>query len=303
MVSVPSKKTLFLILIISLSTTLIFAIYYQGKLNEKIISPVGSKPTIAEKVSEVFVPKSPLVKVIEKRLKDEKGTYGLVIKNLKTGERYIYNENIEFTAASLYKLWVMAVAFEQINQGNLRESDSVSLSRGQIEEIQGFWQEGIDQDAYYSVADAIEQMIIVSDNDSAITLYANIGEDKISDFLERNNFASSSFGSPPKTTPKDTADFLEKLYKGLIVNRVYSNKMLDLLFKQRLNDRLPKYLPEQIRVAHKTGELDTFKHDTGIVELENNDYLLVVMSDTPNPQNAAEVTALISKDVFDYFSR
>lgn len=297
----PVKKTVIIVTLISLIATFIFSIFYNGKLNEKIISPVGKEPTFSERVSEVFVPKSPLVKVIEKRLKDEAGTYGLVIKNLKTGETYVYNENTQFTAASLYKLWVMAVVYEQINQGNLKENDSVSLSRGQIEEIQGFWQEEVDQDAYYSVSDAIVQMIVVSDNDSAITLYTNIGEAKIADFLKRNNFISSSFESPPKTTPKDIADYLEKLYKGTIVNREYSNKMLELLFHQRLNDRIPKYLPHQIRVAHKTGELDTFKHDAGIVELKDNDYIIVVMTETPDPQNAVEVTAQISKDVYDYF--
>ncbi len=297
----PLKKTVFIIALISLASTAVFSIYYKGKSNEKIISPVGYKPTIAEKVSEAFVPKSELVKLIELRLKDEKGVYGLVIKNLKTGETYVYNEQAEFTAASLYKLWVMAVAYEQINQGNLHETDSVSLSRGKIEELQGFWEEGVSEDAYYSVADAIEQMIVVSDNDSAITLYSNIGVDKIDQFLIASNFTGSGFGSPPKTTPKDIADYFEKLYKGLIVNRNYSDKMLDLLFKQRLNDRIPQLLPKDVRVAHKTGELDTFKHDAGIVELENNDYILVVLTDTPSPENAAGVTAQISKDVYDYF--
>lgn len=299
----PFKKTLLIIALISLAATAVFSIYYQGKANEKIISPIGKKPTISQKVSEALVPKSPLVKVIEKRLQGEEGTYGLVIKNLKTQETYVFNEQTEFTAASLYKLWVMAVAFEQINQGNLHETDSVSLSRFQIEEIQGYWQEGITDDAYYSVADAIEQMIVVSDNDSAITLYTHIGEDKIEDFLKRFNFTGSGFGSPPKTTPKDIAAYFEKLYKGLIVNREYSDKMLELLFKQRLNDRIPQLLPGDVRVAHKTGELDTFKHDAGIVEIQDNAYIIVVMTDTPTPQNAVEVTAQISKDVYDYFSR
>lgn len=302
MKKMPSKKRIFIIAAISFIATWISLIIVAERSKISIASPLAKQPSFSEKITEIIKPKSHLAKIVESNLKDQEGIYAVVIKNLKNGESFSLNENTQFTVASLYKLWVMAVAFEEINAGTLKESDSVSLPRGKIEEIQGFWQEGIDQDAYYSVADAIEQMIVVSDNDSAITLYSNIGEDKISDFLKRHNFTASSFGSPPKTTPKDIADYLEKLYKGLIVNREYSDKMLEILFKQRLNDRIPKYLPEQIRVAHKTGELDTFKHDAGIVELEGNDYLIIVMSDTPNPQNAAEVTALISKDVYDYFA-
>ena len=145
-------------------------------------------------------------------------------------------------------------------------------------------------------------MITVSDNDSAITLYEHMGHDQVENFLKDYGFNDSSFLSPPKTTPNDSATFFEKLYKGQIVNREFSQKMLDVLFRQRLNDRLPKYLPLGTHVAHKTGELDTFKHDAGIVQYQgNDDYLIVVMTDTPDPENAAEITAQISKDVFDYF--
>lgn len=212
------------------------------------------------------------------------------------------NENHLFTAASLYKLWVMAQAYEEINNGTLREADNVSLTRGEIEEIQGYWQEGVSEDAYYSVSDAIEQMIIVSDNDSAITLYSHIGTDKISEFLNRYGFSNSTFVSPPQTTAKDIFDFYEKLYQGQIVNRNYSIKMLEVLTRQRLNDRIPKYLPQDIKVAHKTGELDTFKHDAGIVNAQDSDYVLVVLTDTPNPQEAAQNIALLSQKIYDYFS-
>lgn len=244
-----------------------------------------------------------LAKLVEEELAGKDGTYAVAVKNLKTGESFYINENYQFTAASLYKLWVMGQAYEEINEGNLKESDSVSLSRGEIEEIQGFWQEDVRSNTYYSVADAIENMITVSDNDSAITLYTHMGTDQISEFLNRYGFANSLFESPPRTTAKDIGDYFEKLYNGRIVNRDYSIKMLQILVNQKLNDRIPKYLPQDLKIAHKTGELDTFKHDAGIVELKDNDYIIVVMTETPDPQNAAEVTALISKDVFDYFSQ
>ena len=41
--------------------------------------------------------------------------------------------------------------------------------------------------------------------------------------------------------------------------------MLELLKAQTLNDKLPKYLPDQVIMAHKAGELDDVSHDAGIV--------------------------------------
>lgn len=288
---------------------IIFAIFWiipkiiTKDSSKELVSPLGKQITFTERIVKTFTPKPKLAKLIEEELDGKVGLYSVAVKNLKTGESFLINENQQFTAASLYKLWVMAVAFEGINKGTLKESDSVSLSRGEVEEIQGYWQDGVKKDTYYSVSEAIENMITVSDNDSAITLYTHIGADRISEFLYRHGFVKSTFEFPPRTTAKDIADYFESLYKGGIANRTYSEKMLEILFEQKLNDRIPKYLPENVKVAHKTGELDTFKHDAGIINTPNGDYILVVLTDTPDPEAAAENIAVLSKKMYDYFEK
>lgn len=297
------RKTFVAIVLISILATAVFTIFFREDTNGKIVSPLGRKPSFTEIIARTLTPKPKLAKLVEEELAGKVGTYAVAVKNLKTGESFYVNKNYQFTAASLYKLWVMGQTYEEINEGNLKESDSVSLSRGEIEEIQGFWQEGVNNNAYYSVSDAINNMIIVSDNDSAITLYTHMGTDKITDFLKKYNFTNSMFETSPKTTAKDIADYFELLYNGRIVNRNFSIKMLEILVGQRLNDRIPKYLPKEVKIAHKTGELDTFKHDAGIVNGPNGDYILVVLTDTPNPQEAAENIAVLSQKIYDYFAR
>jgi beta-lactamase class A len=93
---------------------------------------------------------------------------------------------------------------------------------------------------------------------------------------------------------------MEKLYKGEFVG---SGEMLKLLKKQQINDRIPKYLPNQTEVAHKTGELEGAKHDAGIVFSKKGDYIIVVMSQTDNETTAAEHEALFSRDVWNYFQK
>ena len=77
--------------------------------------------------------------------------------------------------------------------------------------------------------------------------------------------------------------------------------MIDILKEQTLNDRIPKNLPQQTEVAHKTGELFGFKHDAGIIFGKKGDYIIVVLSETKNPKLSAEKIAKFSKEVFDYF--
>ncbi len=77
--------------------------------------------------------------------------------------------------------------------------------------------------------------------------------------------------------------------------------MLVLLKKQRLNEKIPKYIPEGIAIAHKTGELDLFSHDAGIVYTPKDTYIIVVLSENDFRTEANEQIANISKNVYNYF--
>ena len=107
------------------------------------------------------------------------------------------------------------------------------------------------------------------------------------------------------STPADIAALLELIVRGQAVSEDASKQMLDLLLGQKLNSRLPRYLPESVKVAHKTGELDQFRHDAGIVFLPNGySYIIVVMSkDSGQDSESSEVVARVSRAAYEYFSR
>jgi beta-lactamase class A len=74
------------------------------------------------------------------------------------------------------------------------------------------------------------------------------------------------------------------------------------LKNQQLNNKLPKLLEKETVIAHKTGELESFSHDAGIVYSDNGDYIIVIMSETDNRNRANDTIAQISKEVYDYFN-
>jgi beta-lactamase class A len=150
------------------------------------------------------------------------------------------------------------------------------------------------------VGDALDKMITVSDNYSALLLVSKIRLSNVSLFMDEQGLKNSETGIPPKTTPSDIALFYERLWRGNVVDSDASREMLELLAKQQLNDRIPKYLPKDIDIAHKTGELGGFKHDAGII-FAKDPILFVVLSESTSPLGAAERIALLAKDVFNYF--
>ena len=248
-----------------------------------------------------------LKNVVEEALEGAEGTYGIVIQNLKTGEAYHANEHRVFDAGSLYKLWVMATVYNQIQNGQLQKDQVLSQNVATLNEefyIDSDYAELTTGAVTLTVQETLTQMITISHNYAALLLMEKVKLSSVTAFLEDNGFSESAMGTideSPKTTPSDIALFLEKLYNGELANNQSTREMLNLLKDQQLNGGLPKYLPEEVAVAHKTGEIDFYKHDAGIVFSGGGDYIIVVMSESDFPLAAQERIALVSKEVFDYF--
>lgn len=270
---------------------------------QKIISPLTDPLSQVGGLIKVFQGKT-LAQVVGESLEDARGTYGIVIKNLKTGESYVQNEERKFEAASLYKLWVLGTTYKQLREGRLSRDEVMTKDVKELNDIFEIGTESAELaegTVTMNVEDAIDKMITISDNYAALLLVSKIRNSNVSSFMREQGFSSSRLGEPPTTTSQDVSLFFEKLYRGTMVDGDSSRKMLELLSHQKLNDRIPKYLPNGIEVAHKTGEIGGFKHDAGII-FAKDPILIVVLSESNSPQGAAERMALLSRDVFNYFS-
>jgi beta-lactamase class A len=79
------------------------------------------------------------------------------------------------------------------------------------------------------------------------------------------------------STPWDMTLLLEMIYRRELVNRQACDGMLEILLKQQLNDRLPRFLPPGTRVAHKTGTLNGIRNDAGIIYAGENSHVAVTV--------------------------
>ncbi len=70
------------------------------------------------------------------------------------------------------------------------------------------------------------------------------------------------------------------------------------------NSQIPKLLPADVKIAHKTGSITGVQHDAAILELPNgNRYVLVILSkNLADVAAGKETIAQISRLVFEYVS-
>lgn len=263
---------------------------------------------IADMVKKVTNKNEELTTIVDEELQGAQGTYAVVIENEKTGESYKKNEHLVYDAASLYKLWIMAAVYQQIEQGKLKENDSLHADISKLNkkfhiatEAAEFNEGEID----FTVGSALQQMITISHNYAALSLVEKIKLSTVKSFLAKEGFTESTLGSDnsgPTTTASDIALFYKKLSHGELANPEHTQQMLTLLKKQRLNTKLPKYLPQGVIIAHKTGELGMMTHDAGIVYVPDGDYRIVVLSKSSYPPGAKERIGQLSKSVYEYMT-
>lgn len=243
---------------------------------------------------------------VEDALEGTTGTYSVAIKNLKTGETYYRDADRVYESASLYKLWVMIVTYEQLADGKLTETKVLADTIPNLNRAFGIASESAELTTgsiSLTVKNALEQMITISHNYAAMLLSREIKLANVTTMLKRNGYASSSIGSPPKTTARDIATLMEDLYNGELGTEENTQIMLATLKRQQLNHKIPLYLPKGTVIAHKTGELDAVTHDAGIITGPNGDYILVVLTESTSPKGAEERIGRVSQAVYDYFAK
>jgi len=70
---------------------------------------------------------------------------------------------------------------------------------------------------------------------------------------------------------------LHMLYNGEVVQGAMKDEVFDILHKQQLNQRLPRFLPSNVSMAHKTGTIGGHYNDSGIIYIGENNHAIVTM--------------------------
>ena len=80
-----------------------------------------------------------------------------------------------------------------------------------------------------------------------------------------------------KASAHDLGQVLEKLYQGELLDEHWTEFCLDVLSRQTFNTRIPRYLPKEVTVYHKTGTIAGVVNDIGVIELGPKSGLVVVV--------------------------
>jgi beta-lactamase class A len=240
-----------------------------------------------------------LEEAVGKRVKAFRGEVGLIIRDLDTNWTFQVNPDKLFPAASMVKVPIMAACLKAAEEGQLSLGDNVKLKRSDKATGSGVLRKRATGSAF-TIERLVELMVIHSDNTAANMLIDLLGFEYLNRTfkemgLQQTNlsrkmmdFRSRDKGIENYTSAREMADILERIYrKGCICSSV-SEKSLELLKSQKVNDRIPKLLPRDTVVAHKTGLERMVCHDAGIVFTDNGNFLICAFTKTTRGPKTAK---------------
>lgn len=243
-------------------------------------------------------------------LKEKDGEYAIYVYDLTPGGKrnVAINSDKSLEAASLYKVFLMGAVFNAVTNGTITLDTEISAKLSHLEEVFGSVDFGYqdlssDEVATYTVRESLQRVAEISDNYAAIMLAEKIGWKSVQSFADEVGATQTVISSPILTSAEDIGLFFKKLYLGESLPFEAGEEILNMLSKSKLNNRIPAKLPDNLKIAHKTGELAGVRNDAGIVFLESNPYIIVMMSQNlKGEDNGVENLAEISRIVYEYYA-
>jgi beta-lactamase class A len=266
------KQISFCLVLILLFSVFAFAQKPSPTLKPKVIPPPKSAPQTLDRR-------------INAAIADFKGKVWIYAKNLDTRETFSLRGGERVRTASTIKLPVMVETYFQINEGKLRWTDEIILTKEKKVGGSGVLGEFSDN-MKIDLRTAVNLMIVVSDNTATNLVLEKVTSDAVNARMESLGFTDTKsirriFGTEKDSrvatdpviknfglgvsSPKDMVGILEMLEFGQLVNSDASKSMLDVLRRQQYKDGIGRNALDTVPVASKSGTLDRLRADVGIV--------------------------------------
>jgi len=214
---------------------------------------------------------------------------GIIVEG-SDGTRLVnHNPNYKFPAASIIKLYIMWSLYQKINDGELKETDLIDTSTEPVVGGCGILQQLKTEGLTLTIRDICDLMIVLSDNMATNIIIRTIGMDYINQQIEKLGLAETALqrmlmdteaakrGLDNFTSPEDSVSILKLILTDETMDEGLRSSMLEILRGQILTNHAAHNIPLDYKFAHKTGNLATTLHDTGILYTPKDHYYVSIM--------------------------
>lgn len=210
-------------------------------------------------------------------------------------------------SASMIKLLVLAEYLDQVDSGEVSPTDTYELAREDVVSGSGSMQnDRIGTE--YTLDEVVRRMVYQSDNVATNVLIDYLGLEDIAEKgtelglsgtqIAHKLMVAANDGSSNMISANDAALILGRIANDSLASEAACDRAEEFLLEQEDDEGLAEGLPEGVAFGHKTGSLDTIRHDGGIVYAEHP-YVICVLTKNLDYDVANGLMAQISTAVYD----
>jgi len=226
-----------------------------------------------------------------------RGKVSLFAKNLDTGASYELNADEHVPTASTIKIAVMIEAYARVNEGKVKWTDEVVLTKEKKVSGSGILGE-LSGGLHLTFRDAVNLMMILSDNTATNLVLDVLTTDAVNARMESLGFkqikinrkvgsgGDSAAGKDPENkkfglgvaTPREMVLVMEKLERGEIISAAVSKEMIDLMKREQGRNAIGRSL-WSVPVASKYGALDRLRSAVAILYTKQGRIAMAISCD------------------------
>ncbi|OGY25150.1 MAG: hypothetical protein A2Y57_04810 [Candidatus Woykebacteria bacterium RBG_13_40_7b] len=257
-------------------------------------SNLSKEKTVLEKTDEEesdqklrideTVARETLMKGLNETIAANQGTtFGIYLYDLNKKAGFGIGETQVLHTASVSKVLTGVYLLQQVEAGKVRLDQQLGA---------------------YNVDFQLQQLINRSNNDSWDLLDQLLGYKPQEDYAKGIGLTTFNIDDN-LMSPYDAGLLFIKLYQGELLNDVNTKKLLSYMRNTEAEQYIPKGLPKETSLYHKTGQYEGEAHDVAIVEQKDNPFVLSIFTSNqinPDYDARAKVIQKITKEVYNYFN-
>ena len=215
-------------------------------------------------------------------------TISIAVSDLETGREIFINADVSMHPASTMKVPVMMEVYRQAEAGLLSLDEPLNIvnsfksivdgSEFSLEEV-----DDSDKTLYARIGEnesvrELNRLMIIRSSNLATNLLMErvtcarvdalikeLGIDNMTVIRGLEDKKAYRLGMNNAASARSSTQMMKLIAKGKAVSRKVCDEMIEVMFGQEFNESIPALLPADVKVAHKTGWMGDFFHDTGIV--------------------------------------
>jgi beta-lactamase class A len=248
------------------------------------------------------------------------GDIGVYVKNLRTGKVAALNADSVFPTASMVKVTILIGLSDKLEKGELDYHQVLEYKDSLLypgEDILGSFKSG----EKISLNKVIMLMLTTSDNTASLWLQSLAGTGtRINQILDSlgMKYTRVNARTPGReenrkeygwgqTTPHEMGTLIEKIYRGEVISKKASEKMIRLLGRNYNDEQAIAEIPPYIFVASKNGCVDASRSEILLVMAPHGPYVFCITTKNNqdhswnNSNEAWVLTRKVSALCWNYF--